>query len=583
MYGYYDMLLVNPDGYCFYTVAKEADYQTNFVSGRYKDSNLGKLVREVLATKQIGFADFAPYAPSENAPAAFIAQPVIHAGETELVVALQLPLEGLNSIMSVRSGMGKSGETYLVGSDKLMRSDSYLDPENHSVAGSFRNPALGAVDTESVKSALGGGTDAKIVTDYNGNQVLSAYCPVDVFGTRWALLAEMDEAEVMAPVADMQAAGEQAGHALLMWVGGLIGGAALLVTLISLGIVRIITRPVVSATAMLKDIAQGEGDLTQRLDDSTTDELGELARWFNTFVEKLRGIIKDLAANAATLSSASTELAATSTQLASGAEETTNQSAAVASAAEEMTTNINSMAAASEQMTSNIRSVAAAVEEMTVSINEIAKNAEQASAVAEDAAQLADTSNETIGELGLAAEEIGKVIETIQDIAEQTNLLALNATIEAARAGDAGRGFAVVATEVKELAKQTAEATEDIRARIEGIQRSTERAVGSIGRISGVIKSVNEVSRSIASAVEEQSISTKEISGTMANTSDAAASVSTGVNESAVASDEISRSIVGVDQAAKQTAEGAAQTQLASGELSRLAEQLQTLVRQFKF
>jgi methyl-accepting chemotaxis protein len=347
-------------------------------------------------------------------------------------------------------------------------------------------------------------------------------------------------------------------------------------------ITRMIVKPINRTVNMIKDIAQGEGDLTKRLDASAKDEIGDLARWFNTFVEKLQGIIKQIAGNAKTLAGSSTELSATANQLASGAEETTNQSGTVASAAEQMAANMNNMAAATEQMTTNVKTVAAATEEMTASISEIAKNAEQASTVAGNAATMAQSSNETIGQLGNAADEIGKVIQVIQDIAEQTNLLALNATIEAARAGDAGKGFAVVATEVKELAKQTAEATEDIRGKIEGIQSSTGLAVKSIGSISEVIQQVNEISRTIASAVEEQSVTTKEIAQNVAQTSSAAETVSVGVTQSAMASKEITQNIAGVDQAAKQTAQGAAQTQTAGVELSKLAEELQTLVGQFK-
>ena len=358
---------------------------------------------------------------------------------------------------------------------------------------------------------------------------------------------------------------------------GILLGIALAVV-----ITRMIVKPINRTVQMIQDIAQGEGDLTRRLDASSTDEIGELARWFNTFVEKLQGIIKQIAGNTKTLAGASTELSATATQLASGAEETTNQSATVASAAEEMSTNMNNMAAATEQMTTNVKTVAAATEQMTASISEIAKNAEQASSVAGNAAAMAQSSNETIGQLGSAADEIGKVIQVIQDIAEQTNLLALNATIEAARAGDAGKGFAVVATEVKELAKQTAEATEDIRGKIEGIQSSTGEAVKSIGSISEVIQQVNEISRTIASAVEEQSVTTKEIAQNVAQTSHAAETVSVGVTQSAAASKEITQNIAGVDVAAKQTAQGAAQTQTAGAELSKLSEALQSLVGQFR-
>ena len=278
----------------------------------------------------------------------------------------------------------------------------------------------------------------------------------------------------------------------------------------------------------------------------------------------------------------STELSATATQLASGAEETTNQSNTVAAAAEEMSANMNSVAASTEQMSANVRVVASAVEELTASISGVARSAEQAASVAGTAAGLAGDGNAKIGELGAAASEIGKVIEVIQDIAEQTNLLALNATIEAARAGDAGKGFAVVATEVKELAKQTAAATEDIRRRIEGIQTSTGQAVRSIGEITEVIKKVNEVSRTIASAVEEQSITTREIAKNVAETSTAAQTVARGVAESATVTREIAKNIVEVDAAARQTAQGATVTQTASGKVSDVTEQLHALVGQFK-
>jgi len=200
IYGYYDLFLMNPDGYCFYTVTREADYQTNFEKGKYAGTNLGKLFRQVKAEKKYGIADFAPYAPSNGVPAAFIAQPVIHDGKVEIVAALQLSLDAINRIMQQRDGMGDSGETYLVGSDKLMRSDSFLDPQNHSVTASFSNPSAGSVDTEAAALALSGKTDQKIITDYNGNSVLSAFTPLNVGETTWALIAEIDEAEAFAAV-----------------------------------------------------------------------------------------------------------------------------------------------------------------------------------------------------------------------------------------------------------------------------------------------------------------------------------------------------------------------------------------------
>jgi methyl-accepting chemotaxis protein len=363
-------------------------------------------------------------------------------------------------------------------------------------------------------------------------------------------------------------------------VGGLV--VFLVVGTVSLLVATRTIRPLATVTEELRGIAQGGANLTTRLDVTSKDEIGDLARWFNMFLDRMQKMIQEISGNAGELSTSSAGLSATATQLASGAEETTNQSATVASAAEEMSANMTTMAASTEQMSVNVKTVASAVEELTSSISEVARSAEQAATVASTAADLTQAGNHKIGELGVAAGEIGKVIEVIQDIAEQTNLLALNATIEAARAGDAGKGFAVVATEVKELARQTGAATEDIRQRIEGIQNSTGHVVQSIGEIDEAIKKVNEVSRTIASAVEEQSITTKEIARSIAQTATAAETVAKGVAETASVTKEITRNIVQVDQAAKQTAEGATTAQAASGRVATVAGQLQSLVGQFR-
>jgi len=365
---------------------------------------------------------------------------------------------------------------------------------------------------------------------------------------------------------------------------GMMIGAALVAIVLGAILAFVITRGIVGPLRKSVQFAEtvAKGDLTQQVDINQKDEVGILAHSLNTMSTNLRELIGRIKTSSTALSGSATELSATATQLAGSAEEMTAQSATVAAAAEEMTTNMGTMASSAEQMSCNTKTTAASIEEMTASITEIAKNAEQASTVADEAASLAEISNEKIGLLGTAADEIGKVIEVIQDIAEQTNLLALNATIEAARAGDAGKGFAVVATEVKELAKQTAEATEDISKRIAAIQSSTGASVESIGKISEVVKKVNEVSRTIASAVEEQSITTKEIAENVSQVATASEMVSSGVAESASVSQEITKNISGVDIASRQTAEGANQTQTVGVELSKLAEDLQGLMNQFK-
>jgi methyl-accepting chemotaxis protein len=336
--------------------------------------------------------------------------------------------------------------------------------------------------------------------------------------------------------------------------------------------------------------AVAAGDLTRKYEVSPADEdtaqvhgtFSKIASAVNSMCRNLGDVFRTLTNNAGQLASTSTQLSATATQLASGAEETSAQSLTVAAAAEEMSTNMRNMATATEHMTTNVSSVVTAVNELTSSIGEIAKTAEQAARIADTATTLTNNSNATIGQLGTAAEEIGKVIQVIQDIAEQTNLLALNATIEAARAGDAGKGFAVVATEVKELARQTAGATEDIRNRIEHIQGSTGQAVRSIGEVGEAIRQVNQTSATIASAVEEQSVIAKQIAARVNETADNVSMVSTGVVESATACGEVAQNITGVNDASRQTAEGATQTESAAVDLSKISEQLRATISHFQ-
>ncbi len=345
-------------------------------------------------------------------------------------------------------------------------------------------------------------------------------------------------------------------------------------------ITRSITAPIRDTVAALKVFASG--DLTRTLEVRTNDEIGELRTSANVLIEKLRDMLGKVNHCAAELGGASTQLSSTAAQLANGAEATTQQSGAVAAAAEEMSTSMQHMAASTEQMFNNVRSVSSAVEQMTAAISEVARSAERAAGVADSAACSAATSNQKIGTLSVAAVEIGKVIEVIQDIAEQTNLLALNATIEAARAGDAGKGFAVVATEVKELAKQTSQATEDIRRRIESIQGSAGEAVQALQEIGRVVTQVNEASRTIASAVEEQSITTREIAENVARAAENAETVSSGVAQSAAATREVTENIARVDANARQTAAEASQTRAAGSVAAELAGQLRSIIGQFR-
>ncbi len=352
----------------------------------------------------------------------------------------------------------------------------------------------------------------------------------------------------------------------------------LLVTIIT----RSITRPILGATSMLKDIAEGEGDLTARLDESGKDEIADMSRYFNKFAAKLQLMIGSIAGNAQTVSAAATELLAVSAQTAHSTQTLSAKTAMVAVAAEQSSTNTLSVAASMEQASSNLMSVASATEQMSATIGEIAANSEKARAISAEAGAEASSVSMMMQELGRAAQEIGKVTETITDISSQTNLLALNATIEAARAGAAGKGFAVVATEIKELAKQTAAATEDIKAKIASVQTSAGSAINDIEKITGVIGEVGHLVASIATAVEEQAAVTRDVAGNVAQASNGVRDTNERVAQSAEATRSVAAEIAGIDAATGEIRSAGEQVQTSASEMSRLAEQLRHLLGAFK-
>ena len=328
----------------------------------------------------------------------------------------------------------------------------------------------------------------------------------------------------------------------------------LLLIVWGLALVRSVSEALNSMIRMVEDLAEGEGDLTKRLEIFSHDELGELAKWFNTFLDQIHHIISQVAGTADQVASASEALNTTSQEITANSEETSAQAEIVSKAA--------------QAVSQNLQTVATGAEEMEGSIKEIAKNATEAARAATSAVKVAKSTTATVSKLGESSNEIGQVIKVITSIAQQTNLLALNATIEAARAGEAGKGFAVVANEVKELAKETARATEDISHKIEAIQTDTKAAVDAIASMSGVISQVNDISGTIATAVEEQNATTNEMSRN--------------VNEAAQGSSEITSNIARVAEAAQSTTHGATDTQKAAQQLVAMSTQLRSLVGQFK-
>lgn len=557
-YGYYDLFLIDESGQIFYTVTKEADYQTNLTSGPYNNSGLGKLFKKVQSSGSFAMFDFSRYAPSNNEPAGFIALPLTTSSGLSVLVALQLSTERIDEIMQEREGMGETGESYLIGSDLLMRSDSYLDPEGHSVHASFAGTVKNnGVDTEGARLAVKGEVGNKIIIDYNGNPVLSAYTPVDIHGIRWALLSEIDVAEAFESIDSLH------------WsIAIIILVSIVIITAAAFAITKSIIGPLGAEPSEMRSITENiaNGDLTIAFEEGR--DLNSVYNSMKKMTKNLQGVVIEIIDN--------------SNNLASSAEETSVLS-------KESSTSL-------EKQQSSIEQVATAVEEMSTSINEVANNAANAATSAQSAQHTSNEANDkltqTINDLGQLdkeitsaseviktletdSHEIGSVLEVIRGIADQTNLLALNAAIEAARAGEQGRGFAVVADEVRTLASKTQESTGNIEKMIGRLQSASNDAV----KVMAISREVCEHTLSDAQ-VTASMIHT--MNSEMDNITQMTELMATAVEEQSCVSNEISQNISAINDVAYENSTAASQVSTAGHDINLIASRLSELTHQFK-
>ena len=347
-------------------------------------------------------------------------------------------------------------------------------------------------------------------------------------------------------------------------------------------ITSLILQGIKRATDVALELAEGEGDLTRRMNLGTKDEIGMLGQAIDRMLDNLAAMVKQIQEITGSLDSSNEELTAVSGEMNEATENVAGRASMVAAAAEEMSANMDTVTIAVEDASHNVASVASSTEEIASISEEIAENTEKARDITTKAVSQAANSSERVNELGRAADEIGKVTETITEISEQTNLLALNATIEAARAGEAGKGFAVVANEIKELAKQTADATLEIKTRIEGIQKSTQGTVSEIEEISKVINEINEIVTGISGSVETQTSTTTAIAGNINQASQGIMEVTENVSQASTVSKEVAQDIAEVDQSSGQVLENTANVIKTAEQLSELSGRLQHLVGNFK-
>lgn len=565
--GLYDIFIIDLKGNVIYTVFKERDFATNLNDGQWKDTGLARLYQRALEipddSEDVVFEDFAPYAPSNNAPAAFIGRPVFDEdGKRIAVMAFQLPIDKIHGILSVYHGLGETGETYVVGQDYLLRTGTRKDGESSILKVK--------AETDSVKKALMGQTGIELITGYDGDPVYSAYKPFEFEGIKWAMVGEMHESEVLAPIEDMRIKAIVASLAALA-----------VMTLIGLYVSGRLVKPLKVINQVLRDLAAYKEDINIPYQDRG-DEIGDLARSAMVFQQngkeraKLREEQKRQEEQAAVekrqamhaladsfemrvqgiihmVSSASTQLSMTAEQMVNLINRST---AGVQSASESAGTTSR-----------DVQTVAAAIEEMSASVSEISSQVQRSNSMVNESVGKADMADAHAKALSEATQKVKEVVQIISGIAGQINLLALNATIESARAGEAGRGFAVVANEVKTLANQTNQSIEEIDRVIGQMNHASGDIISSLDEIRSSVRQISDASSGIAAAVEEQSSTTNEIARSMQSASGGTQKVSSNLSD--------------VSKVAADVNESARQVLMAVQEVSQQAVELDTQVREF--
>ncbi|PLX37036.1 MAG: methyl-accepting chemotaxis protein [Hyphomicrobiales bacterium] len=570
--GYYDVFLFDTEGNLVYSVFKEADYATNFAAdkgGEWANTDLGNVFRAALKAGNengkdpIAFEDFEAYGPSSGAAASFIAYPVQDAdGKTLGVLAFQMPVDAINKVFAADMGIGETGEIVLIGDDMLMRTDSAHTPEVNDILTT-------RLDAEFLTDVFSNGKVGGIAPLYRGEPMDISAVGFNYRGAHYAVVAMESDHEALLPVAAIRDQMAIIGTVLLFIVG-VVGFFAS----------RGVTRPIGALVGEMSRLAKGDTDIG--LDGARRgDEIGDMTKAVAVFrdnqIERQRLEAESADANEARrerekrIDDMITQFRA---DVQNGLHAVAENASKMTATAETLThlaggtsEQATSVAAASEEASVNVQTVAEAAQQLSASIGEISNQIDTTTSVVNTASENAVSTNEKVAALAEGANKIGAVIALIQAIAEQTNLLALNATIEAARAGDAGKGFAVVASEVKELATQTAKATEDISMQITAIQSSTGDVVSAIEEIASTMGEVNRNMSMISQVMDQQGAATADISHNVA--------------QAAVGTQSVVENITGVTTATGETSQSANDVRVAAESVQAETGRLDATIASF--
>lgn len=489
-YDYADIYLISAEnGHVMYSTAKKSDLGSSLKEGELADTPLAEVYTSAIRNKRPTYVDMQPYAPNDNNPEMFIGAPVNVFGTTLAVLVFQINNKNITELMSLRNGYAESQEDYLVGHDMLMRSDSYLDPEGHSLNASFAQPEHGKVDTLAAANALKGETDIKLVTDYNGHSVLSAYTQLKVGDDlTWALMSEVDEAELLMKPNTIR------NTIIVLALVSLIVIQAIALWIVNVSLVK----PIDAFKGVMERI-ESSHDMQERLDTNAPLEIHTMATTFNRLLDSLRVLISETKHTSHENASIANELSATALSVGGNVE----RSVVMVNEATQGATQIqNEILYSIEDAIANKKEIEKANIQLNIARDELSDLSRQVQKSADLEIELV----QSMTVLSTDAEQVKSVLNVISDIAEQTNLLALNAAIEAARAGEHGRGFAVVADEVRKLAERTQKSLSEINGTISVILQSIMEASTQMNANSKEIQALTYVAAEVESNISASTL-----------------------------------------------------------------------------